>query len=405
MHVGFLSTMFESLSSDEYRKFWIGLVLFMSATQMHLISRGVLAYDITGNRFQTGIVSIGFAPSMLLFSLFGGAIGERIDKRLIIQLTLTVSFLSSIIIAFLITFDAIHWTHLLAGSAVQGAMFALQSPARQAAISSMVKKNQVSNAISLSAMATSLTTVAAPGIGGLLYGFLGPGIVYFIVSGLVLASIVSTSLMTPKPPMQDAKKEAMRDAILAGIKYISRRRVLWMLVFQTIVVALLSFPFRMLIQVFAKDVYGSLPEHVGLLLTAGGVGGLFGSLVIASLRSGNRRGLVLLISSFISAGALGIMAVAPFYPAGLIGMVLLGLGEAGRLALGQSLLMEHTEERYKARVMSLFFMTFGLMPLGVLPLTIAMDNLGGQLSAAVMGGVLLLMSALFLIPPTIRKLD
>ena len=145
----------------------------MAGFQIQMAVRGILVYDITSNAFITGIVSAGFAPSLLLFSMFGGVLGEKVNKKRLIQFSQSVNMIQSVIIIILISFDVLHWSHLLIVSITQGAMFALQVPARQSLIPDLVGKKLVTNAIGLNAMQMGVTTMIAPAIGGYTYDFLG----------------------------------------------------------------------------------------------------------------------------------------------------------------------------------------------------------------------------------------
>ena len=104
-----------------------------------------------------------------------------------------------------------------------------------------------------------------------------------------------------------------------------------------------------------------------------------------------------MVSGIISAGALLLVSGLPFYYVGLISMVLMGLGESGRFALGQGLMMEISDDAYKARVMSVIMMSYGFMPLGILPLGFAIDRVGPQISVAVFGIVLMIFSIAYLV--------
>ena len=88
------------------------------------------------------------------------------------------------------------------------------------------------------------------------------------------------------------------------------------------------------------------------------------------------------------------LAAFPFYLAALGIMVFLGLGDAGRRTLNQALIMSAVDERYQARVMSVFMLNFGLMPLGVLPASIAMEYWGSQEVIFVLGILLLVVTAI-----------
>jgi len=134
---------------------WFGMVLAMGGFQMQMIARGILVYDMTGDAFITSIVGMGFAPSLLIVSLYGGVLGDRVERRLIIQLSQVANGILAGVVAFLIITGTIAWGHLLAVSVFQGAMFAVQMPARQAVIPSLVGKNQLANAFALNAMIES----------------------------------------------------------------------------------------------------------------------------------------------------------------------------------------------------------------------------------------------------------
>jgi MFS family permease len=372
------------------------MLLAMAGFQMQMVIRGVLVYELTNDAIITGIVGMGFAPSLLLVSLFGGVISDRMDRRLIIQIAQGSNALFAGAVCILIFTGYIHWSHLFFVSLLQGAGFAMQLPARQAAIPDLVGRDNITNAVALNAMAMSFTTLAAPGIGGILYEWISPEGAYLFVMLLMCASVISTSKVKPlKPPPTDKTVSVIKN-IGEGLRYIYSTQLVRIVIINMIFVAILSMPFRMLVQVYAKDVYGSDPSNVGYLLAAAGIGGLFGSLAIATLRKQNNRGIIFMVSGIISAGALLLVSGLPFYYVGLISMVLIGLGESGRWALGQGLMMEISDDKYKARVMSVIMMSYGFMPLGILPLGFAIDQIGPQMSVAVFGIILMIFSIFYL---------
>ena len=372
------------------------MLLAMAGFQMQMVIRGVLVYDLTNDAIITGIVGMGFAPSLLLVSLFGGVISDRMDRKLIIQIAQASNALLAGVVCILIFTGYIHWSHLFFVSLLQGAGFAMQLPARQAAIPDLVGRDNITNAVALNAMAMSFTTLAAPGIGGILYQWIRPEGAYLFVMLLMCASVISTSKVKPlKPPSTDKTVSVMKN-IGEGLRYIYSTQLVRIVIINMIFVAILSMPFRMLVQVYAKDVYGSDPSNVGYLLAAAGIGGLFGSLAIATLRKQNNRGIIFMLSGIISAVALLLVSGLPFYYVGLISMVLVGLGESGRWALGQGLMMEISDDKYKARVMSVIMMSYGFMPLGILPLGFAIDQIGPQMSVAIFGTILMIFSICYL---------
>ena len=139
--------------------------------------------------------------------------------------------------------------------------------------------------------------------------------------------------------------------------------MLLILVMVALVTTILAMPFRFILPVFVVDVYKQGPESMGLLVGLMGAGAMVGALYVASIGRKN-RGLLLIISSFISAIGLMLIALIPIYSAAAMIMLFLGLGDAGRMSLNQSLLIEEADDAFRGRVMSIYMLNFGLMPLG-----------------------------------------
>ena len=375
---------------------WLGMLVMMGGMQMQMIARGYLAYELTSSPFLLGVVSSGFAVPLLGLSLFGGAFADRFERKYIIQFGQGMAAVLSIVIGVAIHLDVVAWYHLWVASIVQGSLFAFLMPARQAIIPQLVGQERLSNAMALNAAAMSAMTLAAPALAGWAYAYLGPYNVYYIISGLAIIAFLLSGLL-PKTGTGSGRRPApMLGDILEGLVYIRQSPLVLILLLMGLATSLLAMPFRFLMPIFVVDVYRMGPEAMGLLVTIMGGGSLVGSLFIASLgKSG--RGMLLIIGSFMSGIALLLIALIPVYlvAAGL--MVLLGLGDAGRRTLNQSLIMEEVEDRYRGRVMSVFMLNFGLMPLGVLPAGTLAEYLGGQAVVGILAVLLLGVTTLILV--------
>lgn len=361
----------------------------MSGTQMQMLARGILIYDITGSYALTGIVSAGFAPAMLIGSVLSGTITERIERRTLIQVTQLGQVVLALSIGILVFTDLIIWQHILVASVLQGAIFAFMMPARQVVIPKIVGKKLMSNAMSLNSAAMSFTSMAAPAVGGVLYGVIGPDGVYFVVAGLNVFAIVLTGLLPKFPPDPNAPRRSILSNTAEGFRYVRQNRTLMSVIIFVALGTILSMPFRMLLPAISSDVFDATEFQTGVLVAVMGLGSLAGALAIAALRQGQRRGIVLMASAFVSAFGLVVFASLPYYWVGIFIMLFMGIGEAGRFALGQALSMEQTDDEHRARVASLFQMTFGLMPLGILPVSLAMELFGAERALFGLGLILL----------------
>ena len=356
------------------------MFLSMGGFNMLMLARGILIYDLTGDAQKTALVSIGWAPGLLIMSLFGGVLGDRVERRRLIQLSQFANAAFALMVGFLILTNFIEWWHLMIVSTLQGCTFALQIPARTAAMSQLVPKPLIGNAMALNSTAMTLMSVAAPAVGGILYELIQPEGVYFVVTVMMFLAMAFTSLLPKMYPDQNQsrQKESPLVNIKRGIIYAARNRLVRVLLIQSVIIAMLSMPFRMLVPVFAKELYGSLPSEVGWLATMAGLGGIAASIGVASLRPGQYRGWVILMSPVISAVSIFLIGAMPWYLVGMIVFVGVGFGESIRWALGQALVVEHANPRYRARMTSLTMMTYGLIPLAALPVGWLVDNVGVQ---------------------------
>lgn len=392
---GGLRNTFSSLKEPNFLVFWLGLLALMAGVQMQMLTRGYLVYDITGSASLLGIVSAGSAVPILGLSLFGGAVADRFERKRVIQGGQALTALLALVVAVSITTDRIAWYHLLVASIIQGGLWAFLMPARQALIPQLVPKEQLTNAVALSSAAMAATTLVSPAIAGWVYAFWGPDTVYYMIGGLcIIAWLLTGMISTTRGGPVKSGAPVMSD-IAAGLSYIRRSPLVMVLLFMGLATTLLAFPFRFLLPVFVIDVYDRGPDSMGLLLTVMGGGALAGSLYVASLRRA-RRGLLLILGSFVSGVGLLLVAAIPSYVVAAPIMVLIGLGDAGRRSLNQALIMEVAEDRFRGRVMSVFMMNFGLMPLGVLPMGLVADRLGPQVAIGVLALLLLATTAVIL---------
>lgn len=396
---------FFSLRNHDFLFLWLGMVIMMGGMSMQMIARGYLVYDITGSASLLGVVSVGSAVPLLVFSLFGGALADRVDRRLLIWAGQAVAVLLAVTVAVMIFTGSIEWYHLLVTSMVQGSVFAFMIPAKQALVPQLVGKGELTNALALSAAGISATTLISPAIAGGLYAWAGPGAVYLTVAGLgLMAVVLSSFIRRPDETLPERKSPIVRD-IRSGLKYLQRSPILILLILISLVTSLLAMPFQSLMPVFIVDVYHRGPESMGFMVAIMASGSLAGSLSIAAFGA-RKRGRILLAGSFVSGAALALIAIFPFYYAAAVIMVLLGIGDSVRRTLNHSLIMEVTEDGYRGRVMSVFMMTSGLIPLAVLPVGILVDAIGAQAVIGMLAvGLLVVTTVLTLTQSRLRAMD
>ncbi len=391
---------FSSLSYRNYLFLWLGILFWAGGMQIQMLARAYLVYDLTDSASLLGVVNAAAAVPMLALPLLGGVIADKFQRKRIIQLGQAASLLLAVVVGISISTGHITWYHLMIAAMAQGVFFSFAMPARQAFIAQLVPRRELTNALALNAGAMSAMTLVSPAVGGLLYAWAGPDTVYYLIAGLSAVAVVLTGFVsgTAEDPRRTGRGNAritMASDIAAGVKYAFGHSLIRVLLIVTLFTTLLTMPFQFLMPVFVVDVYQLGPDAMGVLIAITGGASLAGSLVIAAVGSW-KRGLLLLVASALSGVALMLVAAIPIYYAAAGFMVLLGLGNAGRRTLVQSMVMEESEESYRGRVISLYMMNFGLIQLGVLPIGVLMDAFGGQLTVGVMAALLLAVTAVAL---------
>ena len=364
--MSFINSTFSSFKDPTFRIYFIGLLFMMASVNMQFVARSQLAYDLTKSPLAVGIVGSGFAPPILLLSIFGGSISDQFDKKKIIQLGQLGMVILASIVAISIFLEVVTIYHLIAASVLQGVMWAFLVPARQSLIPDLVEKKLIVNAIALSGSGMALMTFLGPGIGGFLYSLFGPGVVYIFICLLFLFALLFNQFL-PNTYKSKSKSGSRTEQIKEGLKYIVGNSVLsWLLVI-AMVTTVLTMPLRSLMPVLMDELFSRGADAVGLMLSIIGLGSLIGSLIFAGLKKG-KRGIALISALLISGFAILITSLSNLFLIIIIMMFFIGIGDAGRRSLNNALLMEEADPDYRGRVNGVYTMNFGLMPLGTIPI-------------------------------------
>ena len=190
-----------------------------------------------------------------------------------------------------------------------------------------------------------------------------------------------------------------------GLLYIHHNTIIRTLLAMAFVSIGFGLPYMNIMPVFAVDVFNVGESGLGFLLGATGLGALIGSLIIASLGDYKRKGMLLLILAFGFGVSVALFAFSHPYPLALVMLVAVGFLGTGYLALNNTLIQSIVPHGMLGRVMSIYVMTFSLMPLGTLPLGWITDEVGAPKAIGAGGIVVALFTvAMALLLPGLRRL-
>ena len=399
----FMSKTITPLYFKGYLYLWIGMVAVGIATMMQMTARGYLAYDLTNSASKLTYVNVAFAFPMLSLSLFGGALSDRLDKQKIIQTGQFAAAFLAFVISALIFLDHINWLHLLTVSFIQGGIWAFMVPSRHSFIADLVPDKNLNSAIALNSAGFNVSNLIAPAVAGLIYGLSGPAVVYSIIGRLALMGVFFTFIIKPEmriideiPNTNKSEKKEIFAEIKIGLKYIYKEKLLFSLLIASLIFSLLAEPFRFLLPIFVKDIYFKGPEAMGLLTTLMGLGSVIASVIIAGIDA-NKRGLIWIIGGFITGGSLLTLAISDSYVISMVVMIFMGASDSIRRTLSMSIMMEKTRPDLRGRIMSIYMLNWGLIPLGALPAGIVADIIGAQSTIGILSILLVISSVVVLI--------
>jgi MFS family permease len=356
---------FSSFKNRVYVIYFGGLLGQMVGMNMQMMARSYLIFMLTDSALILGAMSLFHAVPMVLLSLYGGVIADRVQKKYVMLIGQLASAIVSggvglaLLIGYLNSENPVSWWVLAASSVCQGIIMALMMPSRQAILPEIVEDEQLMNAISLNTMGMNTLRLFAPAIAGLLIANVGYEAVYFTVAIMYVVSTVFVSFLPLTSKVTESTVNALQ-SMKEGFKYLRKEKTILLILLFTLAVTILAMPFQQLLPIFTEKVLNVGPDGMGWLMSVSGIGSIISSLVLASLPN-KKRGLMMLGGNVILGVALAGFSFSQSYTASLVIIAFVGLGQMVQMALGTTLIQYYIDPAYLGRVMSIMMMQFGLM--------------------------------------------
>lgn len=372
---------FASLQYQQFRWLFASNQAFFFAMNGQFIVRSYLAFKLTDSALALGVINLAVAVPMLLVSPFGGVIADRLERRKLIMVSQFALLLTEALVLVLILSDVLAFWHLATVTLATGAIFPFMMPARQAIVVDVVGKNGLGNAMALQMGGMNAARVVAPVLAGFLIFLVGVESTYVVAIGLYLMALAAMTRVNPSRAIARAAGSTMRGEMAEGFRYVWQDRPVRALLLMGLIPITLMMPFQTLLVVFAEDVWDTGSRGLGILQGAAGVGGIVGSLVVA-WRAKNPTMRLMLYSLFAFAGGLLLFAISPWFLLGVAMVVFADVFIAMFQTLNNTAINLIIPDHVRGRVMSMMMMTFGLTPLGTVPVSAAAEAFGAPAAVA-----------------------
>ncbi|MFD9353925.1 MFS transporter [Streptomyces sp. NPDC060031] len=375
---------FRSLSVRNFRLFAGGQVVSAAGTWMMVVAQDWLVLGLTdGSGTALGVVTaLQFAP--LLFTLYGGRLADRHDKRMLLTAANLASGALALVLAVLALAGSVQLWHIWLCALGLGVVNAVEIPTRMAFVSELVGPELLPNASALSGAYFNIARVAGPALAGLLITLLGTGWVMVVNAASYLATVAGLRMMRPGELLRGARA-AGPVKVSDGLRYVRDRPDLSMPVLLVGAIGLFSLNFQLLLPLLAKTVFDAGVNSFGLMTTAYAGGALLSALVTTS-----RRGRPAARTVILAALGLGVAEIAaglaPNFGSALVLLFVTGFAALYFAQAANHRIQLGSDPAYRGRVMALYTLILqGSTPLGSL-LVGALAEHAGARSGLFLGG-------------------
>ncbi|MEO2182531.1 MAG: MFS transporter, partial [bacterium] len=398
---------FSVLSIPEFRWLFFGNIAFFFAMQGQILTRSILAWDLTGSAQSLAYINLVVAVPMMFASMIGGAITDRVERRQLVIIGQCLITGNEIFILSLLLLGQLEFWHLLCTAFIAGCAFPFIMPARMAITVNVVGHERIQSAMAISGGAMNLSRVAGPAMAGIIIAQFSV-VAAYIVSTLLYGSAVICMLFVKRNiaiQPEGGKKPLLAD-IVYGFQYIKVNKPVMVCLLFGLVPMFLAMPFQSLLVMLVEQSWQTGETGIGILMGAGGVGGVLGSIWIARRGDKSERLRLMCVTVISFAVLLGVFTQTSIFYLALLPLALANLCASAFQTVNNATVQILVDDSVRGRMSSFMMMSFGLTPLGVFPMAIAADYYGA--ANAILGAciALVVVTAAFIgLSKTLRAID
>jgi len=387
---------FKAFQYRDFRLMWIGACTSSIGTWMQIVAQGWLIYRLSHSSYLLGLDQFLAGLPIFLFSLLGGVVADRIERRKILLVSQYIQMASAAILTLLVALGIVHVWEILSLSFVSGLAQAFGGPAYSALIPTLVDREDMPNAIALNSIQFNLAVTVGPALAGITLAKLGEKWCFGLNAVSFLAPIVTLSLITARF-LPEKSKDTIFSSLKQGIRFVRQQGSMEALIVLAFFMTFLSMPMRTYIPVFVKDIFHRGPETYGNLLSLMGVGSICGSLGVASLGNITKKGRFALTMMIVLGLGIAGFSLSKFLPFSYGMLVMVGTSMMAVFATVTSLVQLIVTNEMRGRVMSVYNCAFrGGMPMGNLATGWLVPRFTAPIVLGVNGFVLVAVALYFL---------
>lgn len=379
---------FAALGHRNFRYFITGQVISLSGTWMQAVALGWLVLELTDSAFAVGLVSALGALPILLFTLYGGAVADRVNRHRILMVLQAGMMLEAVALTVLTWTGHVTLLWIVLLALLHGTFAAFEIPIRQTFLMDLVGKEALMNAIAMNSMAFNVSRVVGPALAGVITAVAGPAVCFATNAASYLAVLFGLLRIRPDPALIVPRR--VPPPLTDALRYLFAPGWPRVLVSLATIYTIFGISFIVVLPVYARDALGTGAGGYGALTAAFGVGAASGALLIAALGARLRRGEVALRAGAFLGLALVLVALVRSFPAAFLMVLAGGAAAAVTSIITNTLLQTESPDHLRGRVIGFYaFIVVGLAPIGSFQAGWVAEHLGPRAQAAIGGAVCL----------------
>ncbi len=371
---------FAALRHRGFRLLWMATLLSSTARWADMVVVGWLTLELTDSALMVGIVAASKMAGYLA-APFMGVIADRMDRRLLLIIAALVNLAVSAIMLLLFVSGALALWHVIALALLSSLTWALDNPTRQAFVPDLVDREDLTNAIALNAVATEITVVIGPALGGMLIPAFGMGGAYGLIAVIYLVDVAVLFLLKDVRHAVPHIHESPVRSLIGGLKYVWGNHTVLMLLVIACLLNLLAAPYRYaFLPLFARYILDVGPTGYGMLTAMAGFGALVAGLWVVSMGNFKRKGRLMMWSGLAWSASLLLFSLSTWYSLSLAFMFVAGLAQAIVWTVIATLILSNTTQLMRGRVMGLRSGVVVSLPIGNFLAGAAAEHFGAPLA-------------------------
>lgn len=394
-----------SLRYRDWRYLWSGLMAAQTGEWMDNIAINWLVWIQTGSPLALGTVNLVRGLPTMVFSLVGGVVADRVDRRALMLSTRLIGLAATAAMAALASFDVLQLWQLYALLVVRGITFAFDSPARSSLIGDLVPRSDLTNAVALHSAVFNASRMVGPAIAGVIIGLSGAPFVLWL--NATAYAIVLWTLFKMRVPARAAQHAGMSawGTFADGVTYVRSQPVVLVLLLVGVVPFLLGQPYQSMLPIFATNVFAAGPQGLGLLNSGAAAGSLIGAFVISGLGDFPRKGRVMMLGLIGFGGFIALFSMTPWILVAALLLFLAGAAQQLYATTNSTLVQMVVPSEYRGRVMGVHQLDRGFIPIGSFVIGAIAEWGGAPVATALMASCLATVGLVLLfVLPRIRGL-